>query len=170
MTKSKIVLLAIVALVIGFTLGVYGDRAANSGALGATVYDVLHQAGDLRQGLNDVLMFTNGTFVGPIASTTIGTGGTKISIYSCTSVTWNPGAVGSTTVATVDVPATSTANPTGPALGDLAFASIATSTQGLTIEGNVSSTGVISALLSDGDNSGAAIDIATTTLKVCYIH
>lgn len=69
MTKSKIALLAIVALVIGFTLGVYGDRVSNPSSLGRTAYDPLYQVGDLYNGLNQTLIAHSGNIVGPIIQT-----------------------------------------------------------------------------------------------------
>lgn len=91
-------------------------------------------------------------------------GGTAITGFVCTTTTWNPSAAGSTTVATVDV------TTTGIVLGDLVFASIATSTRGLGLDAEASTTDITAISLSDPDNTGAAIDISTTTLKVCYLH
>lgn len=82
----------------------------------------------------------------------------------CSVTSWNPAAVGSTTVASVDV------TLTGAKLGDVIQTALGTSTQGLTLEGNVTSTNKVNIILSDGDNSGAATDIATTTIRVCMTH
>ena len=88
--------------------------------------------------------------------------GTLVTGYQCNSATWNPPSVASNTSQQVDV-----ATP-GVSLGDVEFASIATSTQGLQIEANASTTGTSTVILS---NAGlAAVDIATTTVKVCYSH
>lgn len=74
MTKTKITLLAIVALVIGFTLGVYGDRASQPAKpLGGTSYDVLHQVADIHQGPQDALIATQGVEVGPVGGSALAT-------------------------------------------------------------------------------------------------
>lgn len=88
------------------------------------------------------------------------------SANNCSSQTWNPAAVGSSTVASVDVAVTNYV------LGDIIdSATLATSTQGLGINAvTTSTTGIVTALLFDPDNTGVAIDIATTTITVCTSH
>ena len=88
--------------------------------------------------------------------------GTLVTGYMCNSATWNPASVASNTAINLDV-----ATP-GVSLGDVEFASLATSTQGLQLEANASTTATSTVILS---NTGiAAVDIATTTVKVCYSH
>jgi len=93
---------------------------------------------------------------------TLGSSGTKVSTYSCSTATWNPPSVATTSQQTLDV------STPGVTLGDVEQASLATSTQGLSIEANASTTATSTVILSN--NSAAAVDIATTTVKVCYTH
>lgn len=89
-------------------------------------------------------------------------GGTAVSKFACFTATWNPPSVASNTAVTVDV------STPGVTLGDIEQTSLATSTQGLQLEANASTTATSSVILS---NTGiAAVDIATTTVKVCYTH
>lgn len=69
MTKIKIALGAVALLVIGFALGVYGDRASNSQSLGRSAYDPLYQVADLYQGSNQTLIARGGYLVGPLLQT-----------------------------------------------------------------------------------------------------
>lgn len=91
---------------------------------------------------------------------------TAISARNCATATWNPAAVGSTTVATLDL------FVSGYAAGDILQASISTGTQGLAViaVGTTTTTGTTTIVLFDPDNTSAAVDIATTTAKVCYVH
>lgn len=68
MTKTKIFLVAIVALVIGLLGGVawHVAETPSSGNLGGLVYDTQHFAGDVYMGMADTLVFHNGLIVGPI--------------------------------------------------------------------------------------------------------
>lgn len=70
MTKIKIALGAVALLVVGFALGVYGDRASNTqSSLGQNNYQPLYQVGDLYQGMNQTLLARNGNIVGVIVQT-----------------------------------------------------------------------------------------------------
>lgn len=115
---------------------------------------------------NTTVINSSGAFVGASQPTslTVGSGGTAIDLVACSSATsWNPGAVGSTTVATTDV------TVTGFTLGDIAIASLATTTQGLGVLTSASTTGVIRVTLFQPDFDAAAVDLATTTVRVCAI-
>lgn len=73
--NAKLVVAAILALVVGFGLGVYGQRSsepANSNVRG-TSYDVQHFGGDVRQGYSDSLMMTGGVSVGPVGGSALAT-------------------------------------------------------------------------------------------------
>ena len=97
-------------------------------------------------------------------SFTLGTSGTAITGLKCVSDTaFNPATVASST------PATATTSLTGVALGDFVFATIATSTQGLELYAYASATNVATYILSNPDGDLATVDLATTTLKICYI-
>ena len=100
-----------------------------------------------------------------LAGFTIGASGTSITGYKCTSNTsFNPGAVSATTT----VSGTTTA--TGAVVGDIAFATLATSSQGLAITAEVSAANVITYDISQPDaDDGLQIDIATATLKTCFL-
>lgn len=82
---------------------------------------------------------------------------------NCVSTTWYPGAVGSTTVASTNV------TLLGVNLGDFddLTAQINTSTQGLVLKASPTSTNTVFVTLADPDNSGTAITMTTSTLKVC---
>lgn len=71
MTKTKIVLLAIAILVVGFVAGAaFASRYLSSeGTVGAIVNDVSYLVGDVYQGSLQTLEFRNGKFVGPASST-----------------------------------------------------------------------------------------------------
>lgn len=121
--------------------------------------------------VNDTsIINTSGVYVGTISSTaialsslTIG-GGTAITGYKCATSSWNPAAAGSSTAINTDI------TLTGVVMGDTVAVSLTTSTQGLLLKGNASTSDVVNVILSDPDNSGAAIDIGTSTLKACYTH
>lgn len=96
---------------------------------------------------------------------TLGASGTGVTTYRCATSSWNPASVGSSTVATTSVPLT------GSVLGDVVDnPSLTTSTQGLDLFGYVSSNATATVILSQPGGSAAAIDLATTTLKVCFRH
>jgi hypothetical protein len=65
---NRVVIAVVALLAIGFGLGDY--VVSSQQKVGSTVYDVLHQVADLRQGMADTLEFTNGIFVGPTVSST----------------------------------------------------------------------------------------------------
>lgn len=70
MTKTKIVLLAIAILVVGFVAGAFvGSRVAssNGGNLGSITNDVSYLVGDVYQGFSQTLVISKGTIVGPTA-------------------------------------------------------------------------------------------------------
>lgn len=69
MTKIKIALGAVALLVVGFALGVYGDRVSTPSSLGRNQYDPQYQVGDLYQGMNQTLIARAGNIVGPIVQT-----------------------------------------------------------------------------------------------------
>lgn len=114
----------------------------------------------LASGVKTTLLNSSGVFIGSLAPGN----GTTISSYSCTSASWNPAAVTTTTLATATTSASSAA------LGDVVDSSLATTTQGLDLYSYVSAAGVISSQLSQPDIDAASLDLATTTLKVCYTH
>lgn len=91
---------------------------------------------------------------------------TAMTHYNCATTTWNPSAAGSSTDVTIDlfVP--------GYVIGDSIVASLATNTQGLalTAVSTSSLTGTTTAVLYDTDNTGALIDITTTTVKICDLN
>lgn len=72
-TKFKYILWvagALALLIIGFALGVYGSQSGI--AVGGVSYEAQHFAGDLYQGMNNTLIFRDGTFQGaPIATATL---------------------------------------------------------------------------------------------------
>lgn len=57
---------AVAILVLGFVIGAHnGYKAAEERGLGGTQYDTARFAGDVRQGLADILMMRDGRIVGP---------------------------------------------------------------------------------------------------------
>ena len=105
---------------------------------------------------------------------TITLGGGEVSLDSpiCTSVTWNPGAVVSSTVAT-----TSLTLDTTYSVGDILSWGLGTSTcaasnQGcliLTVGPGSSTSTAVAQLSSPGSGNIVSIDVATATLSVCYL-
>jgi hypothetical protein len=88
----------------------------------------------------------------------------ETTLTNCTSQTWDPGAVGSTTVATVDV-----AMPSGYATGDLLVAGMNASTSYLAWNVVASGTGYATVILWQPDGDYATnIDLGSRTLKTCY--
>lgn len=103
---------------------------------------------------------TDGTF-------SIG-GGTEIQKYACSSVTWNPGSLTTSTITnatSVDLAVS------GVVLGDLCHASLdsATSTS-LGVGCSIAANGTGTITLSNRGFTNAAIDAATGTAKFCYWH
>ncbi len=92
--------------------------------------------------------------------------GTAISKYSCATATWNPGSVATSTLAAV----TSTnVALTGAVLGDLCLGSLTSATTSdAQVQCNI--TGTATATISLTNVGAAALDLATGTAKVCYIH
>lgn len=88
---------------------------------------------------------------------------TANTLGACSSATtWNPVAVSTTTLATLDV-----AVP-GTTLNSIYVASLGTSTRNLILSVFGTSTATATVQLSQPDfDAGAAVDIATTTVRVC---
>lgn len=98
--------------------------------------------------------------VSNVGALTIGSSGTAVSNYYCGSVSYNP-------PSRETASSTSTGfSLTGVALGDTLVASFATSTQGIELHPYVNHAG--STTVSFVNNTGGTIDLATSTLKVCY--
>lgn len=98
-------------------------------------------------------------------SITAGSSGTSLEQVVCSdATTWNPGSVASTSIATLDV------TTTGFALGDTLFAGLATTTQGLGLLTSASTTDVVRVTLFQPDFDAVALDLATTTVKVCAVR
>jgi len=96
------------------------------------------------------------------STVTIGSSGTAVSNYYCGSVSYN--------LSSLATAATSTTGftLTGVALGDTLTASLATSTQGIELHPYVNQAASTTVLFIN--NTGGTLDLATSTLKVCYTH
>lgn len=88
---------------------------------------------------------------------------TPISARSCTSVTYNPPSLATNATATTGF------SLPGSVLGDTLAVSFATSTQGITFNAYANTAASTTVLLVN-PGLGATIDLATSTLKVCYTH
>lgn len=152
---SVVISLVVVGLVGGSAAQVFGSQVQN---------DVFWFTGGIKLGNSGATSFDASGNLATGGTLTIGSGGTALSNYKCFTASWNPAAVGSSTAATLDI-----ATP-GVTLGDSENASIATSTQGLAVTASASTTATSTITLFDSDNTGVALDIATTTAKICYFH
>jgi len=160
---NKITLaLAALALVVA---GVAISRTGIVANLGATAYDVLHQAGDIRQGLSDTLIARAGVLVGNVNTASLQVGSsTAMTLYSCTTATWNAPSIGTSSVSTA---ATSTDSAFSGALtSDRCAVSLDSATSSeARLSCNVSGSGTTTIqLLNTGPT---ALDLATGTAKVC---
>lgn len=86
---------------------------------------------------------------------------TVIDAYSCASVTFNPPSLAPGATSTTGF------TLTGASLGDAVIASFATGTQGVLVNGWVSS--AASATILFTNVNGGTLDLATSTLKACYL-
>lgn len=91
-------------------------------------------------------------------------GGTQIDKFLCGTATWNPGSVSSTTAETTSV------TISGLALNDSVVASFGASLQGLALNAYASTTDTAIVTLFDPDNTGAGVDLATSTVEVCSLQ
>ena len=100
-----------------------------------------------------------GTFSTSLA---VGSNGTTFNQYRCDTATWDPDSVSSSTA-----PATLDISNTGASLGDPVIASFdsATSTSQWMVYGKVTGSGT--STISLEGVSGAAVDLSTSTAKVC---
>lgn len=94
-------------------------------------------------------------------------GSTAIGEFSCTTATWNPPAMSSTTVASTSVALS------GLALGDIVSANLnaATSSDQWYVTANVKNAGSSTVFLVPSTGSAAwndGLNLTTSTLKVCY--
>lgn len=96
----------------------------------------------------------------------LGSGGTAISFYKCGTATWNPVSIGSTTTAL----ASTSVTVGGAALGDVAIVSISNSTSSelWRITAKVTAASTTQVMLTS--LSADALDLTTTTVKVCVFH
>lgn len=164
MKSNKTIWVAIVAVAIVAFVGVIspqGQQALSLGVSCLTDNVTCFTAVDVENGYSvDGTTVINGS-----GALILGTNGADIEQIACSAdTTWNPGAVGSTTVATIDV------TVTGFALGDILSGSIATTTQGLGVLVNASTTDVARVTLFQPDFDAVALDLATTTVQVCALR
>lgn len=90
--------------------------------------------------------------------------GSAIDLQVCSAATtWDPGSVASTSVSSVDV------TVTGFTLGDTLTATLGTTTQGLGTLVSASTTNVARVTLFQPDFDAVALNLATTTVKVCAL-
>lgn len=142
--------------------------APASSKLGGVVNEASYLVGDVYQGLRQTLAFRDGVLKAPVStdSVTIGSG-TAVTKYSCATATWNPPAIGTSSVA---LAATSTDIAlSGSVVGDTCSASLSSATSsdarlGCVIAANATATLQVQNL------GSASLDLATGTAKVCYTH
>ncbi len=97
----------------------------------------------------------------------IGSGGTAISNYKCATSTWDPGSLGTSTVA---LAATSTDIAiSGAVMGDTCSGSLTSATTSAASV-NCSITGTATATIRVINLADAALDLGSGTAKVCYTH
>ena len=160
----------LVGLVV--VLGLFLQSQDRLGAQSNFSGPINSDAGYLESGTE--IINTSGAFIGTVSSTAVQRFSGEISLgANCSSATWNPGAVVSSTVAT-----TSISMPSGYEVGDVLWAGLSTSTcaasdaacliLNITPPRVVSGTVVLAQLSSPGSGNVASIDIATSTLSVCY--
>lgn len=89
--------------------------------------------------------------------------GSGIDLQVCGTAIWDPGVVASTSVSSKDV------TVTGFTVGDVLTATLATTTQGFGLLVNASTTNVATVTMFQPDFDAAAINLATTTVKVCAL-
>ena len=156
----------VLALGAGFLVSRMSMGASNLGAVvgvGEVQTNTFWFYNGLYAGATQQFSVSSAGAVTAAGGVTVGSSGTKVSAFACYTATWNPGTVTSSTYAST------TLSTPGVALGDIEYASIATSTQNLTLEANVLSAGSSTAILSV-PSTGVSSAVATTTVKICYIH
>lgn len=185
MTKLKIVLSAVALLAIGFGLGVYGHSllvnkvAPGASGGGPVEYTAKHFVGDVYNGMNDVLMMSAGVFVGQInsaysntfSSSTNITGLLTLGGNNCTTFSWDPAAISSSTSASTSVAFA------GSLLSDLPISALETASSpgqwvmSASFGPAGSSSVVLQAVPSAAVGSAwvAGLDLVTTTVRVCKV-
>lgn len=111
----------------------------------------------------------SGVFVGAVNGTTLQLdSGTTVNELTCTTATWNPAAISSTTIASTSVAIA------GIAVGDIMWASLdsATSSDDWYMTANVRNAGSSTAFLVPAVGSAAytaGLNLTTSTLRVCQL-
>lgn len=161
---------ACIALIVGVLLGSLTGGGFTAG--GGVENDNPIFSRGLRAGQPAVQEFNAaGAFVGQFASATSLTlgGGTAISSYKCTSATWNPASVSSSSASQ-----TLAINTGASTVGDIVIPSLAsaTSTNLWLITAKVTASGATNGTTTIflRGQEGAAVDLSTTTAKVCIIR
>lgn len=134
--------------------------AAPGEKFGARVYnDNPVFSNGLRAGTSETQVIdSSGNWDGPITASSL------LVDSGCATATWNPGAVSSTTTAATTV------TITGLAAGDIVTGSIDLPLQGLGIMYSATSTNTGYAELYALDADMTAVNLATTTLRMCQTH
>ena len=125
-------------------------------------------------GSGGILISGTSTNSGATAQTgalTIGSGGTAISAYKCASVSWDPPAFSSTTVASTSIVLS------GSALGDIHWATFdaATSSVEWYVTANIGPAGSSTIALHANESAAAGgafnagLNLTTSTIQACYI-
>lgn len=177
MTKNILFVIgAIALLVLGFVLGVYSIGKNNAQVVGGTSYDVSNLVGDVYNGISRVLVLSGGYVVGPVSSTAVAansltiSGGTAITGRKCATATWNPGSLDPFVSSTVATAVTSTNIAlSGAVMGDLCEGSLSSGTSSAASI-NCFMSGTATATIRLINLGSTALDLATGTAKVCYIH
>jgi len=170
MTKTTAVSLSIVTLLIGFILGVYGS-ANTAQNLGGTTYDASRLVGDVYNGMSEVLMMTNGFFVGPVkdqAETVTGT--TTVTVGDTSAVFYLTAGGAYTLPAVADAEGVSYRFTISSAITQNG---VITSAEGDNIEGSLIVAGAVVdcdasdviTFVADGENLGDFVDIYSNGSK-----
>lgn len=170
-TFQKVVIgvLAVLVLILGY--GQFtGNTMFGAAGIGPNHYQAENFLQGLYAGTTGQLKVTNAGVLTTSGSLTIGSSGTAVSNYKCSSGTsYDPGSFSSSTIASTTV------SVTGVVHGDITFGTFATSTNAeqWRVVTNVATSGQIVAnwVAIPGTSAwNAALNLATSTLKICYLH
>lgn len=159
MNTLKTTIIAVIAAVVVVSVG-FWLVGSQQGTFGATIGASFFPHSGV--GARSFKVVTSTTDNTPAPDGTIAIGGGSVSVLrDCNAVTYNPPSLasGATTTLAVSTP--------GAMLGDSISVTFATSTQGISLNGYVSSNGTTTVNTQNGF-SGATIDLGTSTLNVCY--
>ncbi len=172
MTKTIIITSAVTGLlVVALLFGLAALVGNTSHIFGAQVQnDLFYFTGGIKVGNSSQYAIDSSGNVTTSGKLTLGASGTALSTIKCATATYDPGSLAAYVSSTVATSVTSTdiALP-GAVMGDICIASLTSSTSSSASVGCIIS-GTATSTLTLQNKGGSALDLASGTAKVCYIH